>query len=189
MNFRIYSFAVVLVGTMLVLSGCPPKKKLAIEDTQEKIEDVVDNEEDLMNQKDRANKIEINQEWSEIQALANVNFGYDAASLDDAAKAVLKTNVATIKKLPTSVSIRVEGHCDDRGTIEYNIALGQRRANVVRAYYERAGISKSRLETISYGEERPICTFETDGCWAQNRRSVTKVRNKEAISVNASDLK
>ncbi|MCG3205984.1 MAG: hypothetical protein KCHDKBKB_02710 [Elusimicrobia bacterium] len=132
--------------------------------------------------------IEIKQDWTEIPSLQLVQFDYDSASLSDSARAALKTNVAIIKKLPKSVVVRVEGHCDDRGTVEYNIALGQRRANAVRGYYSTAGLAKNRLETISFGEERPLCNEMTDACWSRNRRSATKVKNAEPITVNTNDL-
>jgi peptidoglycan-associated lipoprotein len=167
----------------LITTGCAPKKKLAIEDS---ITDEAPEEE--ISEEPQEEDIRISQDWSEIPALGTINFEYDAAKLDADAKATLKKNVGVIKKLPESVMVRVEGHCDDRGTIEYNIALGQRRANSVRAYYKTAGIDVKRIETISYGEERPLCNYQTDGCWARNRRAVTKVRNKEPISINPSDL-
>jgi peptidoglycan-associated lipoprotein len=132
--------------------------------------------------------VQITQDWTEIPNLQVALFDYDAAALNDAARTVLKSNVAIIKKLPASVVVRIEGHCDDRGTVEYNIALGQRRANAVKAYYATAGIAKTRLDTISFGEERPACTEETDACWAQNRRGVTKVKNAQAITIKAGQL-
>jgi peptidoglycan-associated lipoprotein len=175
-----------LIGSF-ILTGCPPKKKLAITD-QKKVEVKDEKKEDQASEK-APGDIEINQEWSEIPALGMIHFSFDLAALDDVARATLKKNVALIKKLPATVTVRVEGFCDDRGTVEYNIALGQRRANAVKSYYVTAGIAKSRLETISYGEERPLCNFQTDDCWAQNRRGVTKVKNKEAITIKADDLK
>lgn len=172
----------VLVG-MVSLTGCPPKKKLAIEEkplAEEPMPEETPMDENAL----LPGEVRITQEWSEIPALEAVRFAYDSSSLDTAGRNVLKSNVAVLKKLPTSVTIRVEGHCDDRGTIEYNIALGQRRANAVRSYYATAGIAGNRLETISYGEERLLCTEQTDACWQQNRRAVTKVRNKETIKIN-----
>jgi peptidoglycan-associated lipoprotein len=187
------SFAVVfssLVVGMLVLSACPPKKKLAIEEkkVEEKKVEEVDKSSDTVNTVDKANEIRIAQDWTEIPALEMIHFGLDSANLDDTARVLLKKNVAILKKLPITVLARVEGHCDSRGTVEYNIALGQRRANAVRSYYVTAGIPRNRLETISFGEERPLCTQETEACWAQNRRAVTKVRNSQPITVNPSDL-
>ena len=177
--------AVALVG-VLFLTGCPPKKKLEIEKKAD--ESVTESTATAKGNETTEPGIEITQDWTEIPALATVNFGYDLASFDDSARSALKNNVAILKKLPTSVTIRVEGHCDDRGTVEYNIALGQRRANAVRSYYVTAGLPKSRIETISFGEERPICTEQTDDCWARNRRGVTKVRNAETIKLKPESL-
>ncbi len=96
----------------------------------------------------------------------------------------LKDNVATLKKLPGSVQVIVEGYCDERGTIEYNVALGQRRADAVKTYYAHAGIPRSRLSTISYGKERPVCSDSTEECWARNRLGATRVRSDEPVTVN-----
>jgi peptidoglycan-associated lipoprotein len=173
-----------------VLTGCPPKKKMAIE---EKPQDEVLLSTDTANGdlgafSSEPGDVNISQDWTEIPNLQPVQFAYDAATLDDSARAVLKSNVSIIKKLPTSVVVRVEGHCDDRGTVEYNISLGQRRANAVKSYYATAGIGRTRLDTISFGEERPACTAQTDDCWAQNRRGVTKVKNAQAITIKAGQL-
>jgi peptidoglycan-associated lipoprotein len=175
-----------LTGSILVLgiflvAGCAPKKKLAID---EKPTDVTEEVNEDATADLAAGDMPIGQDWSDIAALSVINFDYDSATLSTANRDTLKTNVATLKKLPSSVSVRVEGHCDDRGTVEYNIALGQRRANAVRSYYVTAGIGKNRIDTISFGEERPICTDATDDCWARNRRGATKVKNKENIIFN-----
>ena len=69
----------------------------------------------------------------------------------------------------------IEGNCDERGTREYNLALGARRANAVKEYLVSLGVSAARIDTISYGKERPICTESTESCWAQNRRGVTMI--------------
>lgn len=178
----------VLLGG-LFLTACPPKNKLPIE---EKPVEQTEKVEDASNANANAlapGEFEITQDWSEVPALQNAPFDYDSASLSEEARRILKANVAILKKLPSSVTVRVEGHCDDRGTVEYNIALGQRRADVVRSYYSTSGLSKSRLETVSFGEERPLCTEATDSCWATNRRSSTKVRNTETIRVNPDQLK
>lgn len=176
--------------TVVVLTGCPAKKKMAIE--EKPTEDVTLSSDTLKTDDMLAttspDDIQINQDWTEIPNLQTIQFGYDSATVDDAARVALKTNVAIIKKLPASVVVRVEGHCDDRGTVEYNIALGQRRANAVRSYYATSGISKSRLDTISFGEERPICTEESDDCRARNRRGVTKVKNAQKITVKSGQL-
>ena len=71
------------------------------------------------------------------------------------------------------MTISIEGHCDERGTREYNLALGERRANAAKDYLVQLGINPSRIKTISYGKERPVALGSSEGAWAQNRRSVT----------------
>lgn len=188
MNHRkILAFAIPLAA-LVALTGCPPKNKLAIDDKNLQVE-ATPTPEEGSEAADGAGDIQIAQDWTEIPALQTVPFGYDSASLDEAGRNALRANVAILKKLPSSVKVRVEGHADDRGTVEYNIALGQRRANALRQYYVTAGVQRSRIETISFGEERPLCTAATDECWAMNRRGATKVRNAEPISVNPESLK
>lgn len=177
----------VLVGAV-ILAGCPPKKKMAIED-RTKEEQQAKDEQAAKDAADAANApIEITQDWTEIPNLSTVRFAYDSSTLDDQARAALKQNVAILKKLPAAVTVRVEGHSDQRGTVEYNIALGQRRANAVRSYYTTAGVPGSRVQTISFGEERPVCTDESDSCYDRNRRGVTKVKSAERITIKVSDL-
>ncbi len=105
-----------------------------------------------------------------IDGLVTVRFGYDKANLDPAAKKDIATNVAWMKKNP-STKVQVEGHCDARGTIEYNVALGERRANAVKSYMVSMGIKADRLSTISYGKEKPLATGDSEGAWSQNRRA------------------
>jgi len=78
-------------------------------------------------------------------------------------------------KQRSSLNITIEGHCDERGTREYNLALGERRSNAVKNYLVALGVSASRITTISYGEERPVALGHNDAAWTQNRRGVTKV--------------
>jgi peptidoglycan-associated lipoprotein len=103
-----------------------------------------------------------------------VHFGYNEYNIQDSDKAVLGRQAQWLSKYP-SVRVAVEGHCDERGTREYNLALGARRANAVKEYLVSQGVSTARLETVSYGKERPICTESNEGCWAQNRRGVTTI--------------
>ena len=102
-----------------------------------------------------------------------VFFGYDSAELDDDAKELLQDQVAWIKQ--HDVSVIIEGHCDERGTREYNLALGEKRAQAVKNYLTRMGVSPQKVTTISYGKERPAVIGSNDGAWSQNRRSVTTV--------------
>ena len=103
-----------------------------------------------------------------------VFFGYDSSDLDSDALELLQDQVAWLKQ-NSDVSITIEGHCDERGTREYNLALGEKRAQAVKNYLIGLGINPDRVSTISYGKERPAVVGSNDGAWAQNRRSVTIV--------------
>jgi len=103
-----------------------------------------------------------------------VHFDYDRYEIMEGDRAVLQRQASWLGKYP-SVRITIEGHCDERGTREYNLALGARRANAVKEYLVSVGVASGRLETISYGKERPICTESSESCWAQNRRGVTTI--------------
>jgi peptidoglycan-associated lipoprotein len=103
-----------------------------------------------------------------------VFFGYDSSDLDSDALELLQDQVAWLKQ-NSDVSVTIEGHCDERGTREYNLALGEKRAQAVKNYLIGLGINPDRISTISYGKERPAVVGSNDGAWAQNRRSVTLV--------------
>lgn len=99
----------------------------------------------------------------------DIYFAYDSAALSRTAQEKLREKARWMKQYPT-VSAVVEGHCDERGTSEYNLALGDRRAESAKAYMINLGVSPSRLVTISYGEERPADPRKTEEAWARNRR-------------------
>jgi len=100
----------------------------------------------------------------------DVYFDYDESNLSDDTRDKLSRN-ADLLKSNAQFSVTVEGHADSRGTSEYNLALGERRANAVRDYLTSLGIAATRMRTISYGKERPVCTEEVESCWSQNRRA------------------
>ena len=97
-------------------------------------------------------------------------FDYDKAVIRPDAKEALSGDAEFLRKWP-SLKVSMEGHCDERGTREYNMALGQRRAASARDYLVSLGVDASRLQIISYGKERPFCTGQTDECWQKNRRA------------------
>ena len=103
------------------------------------------------------------------QPLAHVAFELDSYTLSDAARSALDTNAAWLRRW-TSTKVTVEGHADSRGTNEYNLSLGDRRAAAARDYLISLGIAADRIAAISKGEEQPFCTEETESCWALNRR-------------------
>jgi peptidoglycan-associated lipoprotein len=102
--------------------------------------------------------------------LQSIRFGYDAYLLSDEAKGVLKANAQILKDKP-SAKIQVEGHCDQRGGIQYNIALGEKRANAVRKFLADQGVKADRISTISMGKEKPIDPGNTEEAHAKNRRA------------------
>ena len=101
--------------------------------------------------------------------LGDVFFRYDSTDLSDEARGLLQKNVEWMKKWTTTKAM-VEGHADSRGTNEYNLALGERRADAVRDYLVSLGLATDRLTIVSKGEEQPFCSEETEACWQQNRR-------------------
>ena len=103
-----------------------------------------------------------------------VFFETDHYDISTAAEGTLRTQAALLQAYP-AVTITVEGHADERGTREYNLALADRRADAVRNYLTALGVAPERIETVSYGKERPACADASESCWATNRRGVTVV--------------
>jgi peptidoglycan-associated lipoprotein len=101
--------------------------------------------------------------------LADAFFEYDQFTLRDDARKALQTDAAWLSKWAQTV-ISIEGYCDERGTAEYNLALGERRASVVKDYLESLGVSPSRIRTVSLGKEARFCQESTEECWSKNRR-------------------
>ena len=116
---------------------------------------------------------------SEEDLVANVGdrvfYGFNAASLSGDARSTLDRQSAWLGRYP-QVSVQLAGNCDDRGTEEYNLALGQRRANSARDYLVARGVDAARVSTISYGKDRPTAQGDDEQAWAQNRNAITSVR-------------
>ena len=110
--------------------------------------------------------------------LKPIRFDYDSSKLSDDALGVLKVNAEIIKTDPAA-AILVSGHTDERGTVAYNLALGQKRAKEVRDYYIRLGVDGEHVATLSFGKEEPLCFDTNEDCWSKNRRSETRVRAKK----------
>jgi peptidoglycan-associated lipoprotein len=101
--------------------------------------------------------------------LKDINFEFDSVALSESARATLKANADWLKS-NSAARIQIEGHCDERGTAEYNMALGAKRAQSAMDYLATLGVAANRMTTISYGEEIPVCKEKTEECWARNRR-------------------
>jgi peptidoglycan-associated lipoprotein len=101
--------------------------------------------------------------------LSDIHFDYNDYSVRAQDGEILKSNADWMGK-NSAARVQIEGHCDNRGSEEYNIALGAKRAQAAKDYLETLGVTADRMSTISYGKELPVCTEDTDECWAQNRR-------------------
>jgi len=169
---------------LAVLYGCPKKKPATPEETLDVQTETVtpppatdvepppapmadDQEEDPLLSSDLQR---VNEELRRRGFSADIYFNYDEASLSDDARDKLARNADLLRGQP-QFTLTIEGHCDERGTNEYNLALGERRANAARDYLSSLGVAGDRMRTISYGEERPACTESDESCWSQNRRA------------------
>ena len=141
-------------------------------DTAERVPE----EEDFVDQQPREDvmptDIEELNRWAHTRGhIRDAFFNYDEAQLDDAAQQALTSSANWLKREGAAYGLLVEGHCDERGTEQYNLALGDRRANAVRDYLATLGVDARRIRTVSYGEERPFEEGHNDAAWAQNRRA------------------
>jgi peptidoglycan-associated lipoprotein len=111
--------------------------------------------------------------------LADIHFEFDRADIREGDRAILSKNADALKKFDF-LKVTIEGHCDERGTVEYNLALGERRARAAYDYLVSLGVPADRLKTVSYGKEVPLCQEHTEDCWARNRRDRFTVTGKTA---------
>ena len=107
--------------------------------------------------------------WAQENLLVNVSFEFDKYGLTEKTLALLEAHGRWLQQNPT-VKLRLEGHCDERGTVEYNLALGERRAASAKQFLVNLGTAPERLSTVSYGKERPLDAAHTEEAWAKNRR-------------------
>jgi len=154
---------------MLIAAGCA--KKQSINPTTD---DYSSYDEHSMETVDFADEPSVRGERERDANLKTINFDFDKSDLTADARTILKTNAAFLLSNP-NVNVVVEGHCDERGTIAYNLALSQRRAVKVKEYYVQLGVSPNRIATISYGHEKPVDYRSNETAWAKNRRAETKV--------------
>lgn len=113
--------------------------------------------------------------------LENVYFDYDKFDLTPAAREILAVTAQTLRQ-NSGTPVVIEGHCDERGTVEYNLALGDKRAKAVKDYLVWLGVDRSRLTTVSYGKERPADTRQNEAAWAQNRRAEFVIKAQPSFS-------
>ncbi len=173
----------------LILMGCPKKPVVREEPSAKKEEAARIEAERMAKEKESKAKEEfekslvakrtpgIEGEVFESSLLKDIHFDFDKYDIRPQDTAILRENAALLKKYP-KVKIQIEGHCDERGTIEYNLALGERRSTSTKNYLVSLGISSDRLSTISYGKERPLDPGHNEEAWAKNRRAHTVITAK-----------
>ena len=128
------------------------------------------------NEYDRLKK-KSSDELDRMGLLAEVHFDFDKSDIRESDRPILGRNAETLKKYDFMI-VTVEGHCDSRGTVEYNLALGERRAKAAYDYLVSLGVPAAQLKTVSYGKEVPLCAEQTEDCWARNRRAHFAVTGK-----------
>lgn len=116
-------------------------------------------------------------EIDRLGLLQEVYFDYDKSDVREADRAALSKNADTLKKFDF-LKVTIEGHCDERGTVDYNLALGERRARAAYDYLVSLGVPADRLRTVSYGKEIPVCSESSEDCWQRNRRAKLTVSGK-----------
>lgn len=113
-----------------------------------------------------------------IRNFERVHFDYDSANLSSSSRAALDTNAALMQDFP-NIRVEIQGHADERGTTDYNLALGQKRARSIADYLSNMGVPESRLPVVSYGEERPVASGSDEVAWSQNRRAEFRLLGTE----------
>lgn len=161
------SFAAITLSLFLGLASCKSAKKMDETEVPGGGSDLNSGDANAMGDSDSG----------KAMGMQTVYFKYDSFEIDSSGKEALNTNIEILKANPT-LKIQIEGHCDQRGGIQYNIALGEKRANTVRDVIKKAGISGDRVATISYGKERPVDAAMTDAAFAKNRRANFAITSK-----------
>jgi peptidoglycan-associated lipoprotein len=116
-------------------------------------------------------------EFRAMPEVRTIHFDFDRSDIRAADAAILDANVEWLRANPESL-VLIEGHCDERGTAEYNLALGERRALATKAYLVTRGVAETRLMVTSYGFERLLCVERAEACWARNRRAALLIRSR-----------
>ncbi len=184
MNRKGLSILIVIFCLVAIVSGCA-QKAVVKEDPSVKSADGSEARKDAK-EADRIREEEVKKEFEkslvakktpgiegvvlESKMLKDIHFDFDKYNIQPGEAETLKENSALLKKYP-GMKFQIEGHCDERGTGEYNLALGERRANSVKKYLASLGISPNSVLTISYGEERPLDQGHNEEAWSKNRRA------------------
>jgi peptidoglycan-associated lipoprotein len=173
-NKRVFLLGVIVLLSLFALWGCPKKAEVTTspatpKETAPAAEPAKEAPKDEGAMKPMTKEESRERAAAAAAGLQPIYFDFDQSFIRNDAKDVLKANADWLKANPT-MKVRIEGNCDDRGTKEYNQALGQRRATSAKKYLVDMGISAKRISLISYGKEKPVCGEVSEGCWQKNRR-------------------
>lgn len=187
MSKKSFIVTILILCIALIMTGCAKKTVMKEEPSVKKEEAAKAEAERKAREAEKAKgELEksivaktpgIEGEVFESSLFKDIQFHFDKYDIDPADAAILKGNADLLKKYH-NVKIQIEGHCDERGTVEYNLALGERRANSTRNYLVSIGVSPERISTISYGKERPLDPEHNEAAWAKNRRAHTIITAK-----------
>lgn len=164
-----YGWLVIVLALMLILPSCAKKDTIPVEEMEEPIEEIAPPP-PPPEEMEEVEPVDIEEEEMEPLVLADIFFEFDKYDIKPEYKKVLTQNAELILDNP-DVKILIEGHCDERGTNEYNLALGEKRAKAAIDFYTAYGIPSVRLSMVSYGEERPFAFGHDEKAWAKNRRA------------------
>ncbi|WP_028321965.1 peptidoglycan-associated lipoprotein Pal [Desulfatiglans anilini] len=174
---RLFEIMLCLVlGVALLFTVSCAKKQVAVSDATGVKSGVADDSADRAREAERARMMELERAQrlaqQQVEAFQNerIYFDFDRSDLRSEAKVILQKKAEWLRS-NTEYRLVVEGHCDERGTNEYNLALGDRRANTTKDYLVALGVDDMRISTISYGEEKPLDPGHSEGAWSQNRRA------------------
>ena len=184
MRKSFFVLTIGLLGVVMVFGGCAKKAKpdasSGVEEermvsSSEIGEDVSGSEKPGMTESELSPGGTGQEEGVSAGGLTTIHFDFDKFNIREEMRPVMKGNSDWLKSHP-DVKVSIEGHADERGTNEYNLALGERRAQATKRYLASLGVDKGRLSTISYGEERPSCSKKLESCYSKNRRAQFKLR-------------
>jgi peptidoglycan-associated lipoprotein len=172
----VVSLAFLLVGTLSLVNGCKKKPPQTTEQAKPEAPSTPPPTEVAPPTRPAPPAVESSplsaslEEMNQKGYLKDAFFEYDKSDLRDDARTALSADAEWLKKYP-STQILIEGHCDERGTSEYNMSLGDRRANAAKEYLASLGVDTGRMKSVSYGKERPFCNESNETCWQENRRA------------------
>jgi len=185
-NLTLMGISVVLIFSLIIFTGCAGKKSVVTSDnaqqqvtapaqTPAQTTDAANQNNnvassDTTNKKDSVKEQSSLMEATATSPVSDIHFDFDSSIIRSDARDILQTNASYLLKHRVS-SVMIEGHCDERGTAEYNMALGERRAQETKKYLVNLGIKESIIKTISYGSERPLFPESNEEAWAKNRRA------------------